>query len=266
MSGAVRGPVLVLAVVLATSGQAAAATPVDPSAGRDQAGSAVDVRSATGGRKAVIGRRVIGHSVQGRPITAWRLGVKGRKKVVLISTMHGNERQTRAILAALRDGRPIKGVDLWVIPQYNPDGYAAGTRRNARGVDLNRNFPYRWAPLTGSYHSGPKPASEPETRAVMRFLRRVRPKRIVSFHQPLYGVDTDTKNPAFARRLARKLRLPRKTFDCGGVCHGTMTGWFNHRFGGAAVTVEYGAHPPRRRMQRQAPRQVLRVFGARRVR
>ena len=42
-------------------------------------------------RPAVIGRRVIGHSVQGRPIVAWHLGEPGRKKVVLISLMHGNE-------------------------------------------------------------------------------------------------------------------------------------------------------------------------------
>ncbi|MDP3893529.1 M14 family zinc carboxypeptidase [Nocardioides sp.] len=256
-----RWTLALVALVLTASGQAvvpanAAAAPTD--------GSAADSR-AVAGKGAVVERRVIGHSVRGRPITAWRLGVKGKRRVVLISTMHGNERRTREILAALRDGRPIKGVDLWVIPQYNPDGYAANTRKNARGVDLNRNFPYRWAPLTGATHSGPKPASEPETRAVMRFLRKVRPKRIASFHQPLYGVDTDTKNPKYARRLARKLKLPRKTFNCGGVCHGTMTGWFNHNFDGAAVTVEYGAAPSRHRMQQQAPRQVLRVFGARRV-
>ena len=72
-----------------------------------------------------------------------------------------------------------------MVPVYNPDGLAAGTRKNARGVDLNRNFPYHWANLDGNYESGPKPASEPETRAMMRFLRQVRPDWILSFHQPL---------------------------------------------------------------------------------
>ena len=67
---------------------------------------------------------------------------------------------------------------------------------------------------------------------MMRFLRDVRPSRILSFHQPLRGVDTDTKMPRFARRVARKLDLPVKTFDCGGVCHGTMTMWYNHRLPG----------------------------------
>ena len=65
---------------------------------------------------------------------------------------------------------------------------------------------------------------------MMRFLREVAPDRILSFHQPLNGVDTDTKRPGFSRRVARTLHLPATTLDCGGVCHGTMTGWYNHTF------------------------------------
>lgn len=218
-----------------------------------------------GDRPAVVEARTIGHSVKGRPIRAWRLGEPGRRRIVLVSTMHGNEPHTRGILASLRDGRAIRGVDLWVIPTYNPDGLARGTRRNARGVDLNRNFPYKWADLDGNYESGRRPGSEPETRAVMRFLEEIDPRRVISFHQPLNGVDTDTKDPRFARRLARALRLPRTSLDCGGLCHGTMTMWFNHHFRGAALTVEYGSHPSRRRMVVEAPRQVLGVLGAHRT-
>jgi predicted deacylase len=217
--------------------------------------------SAPAGRDTVIGKRVIGTSVKGRPIVAYRLGEAGAPVMVLFSTMHGNESAPRRILTSLVRGREVHGIDLWVVPTYNPDGLAAGTRKNAHGVDLNRNFPYRWKDLDGSYESGPKPASEPETRAVMKFLREVRPRRILSFHQPLYGVDTDTKRPAFARRVAKALRLPAKRFDCGGVCHGTMTQWFNHKFSGAALTVEYDARPPRRRMRVVAPRQVIGVLG-----
>jgi protein MpaA len=213
---------------------------------------------------AVIGKRMIGRSVAGRPIMAWHLGrEQAAPTVVLFSTMHGNEPATRQILRTLRDGPPIRGVDLWVVPTYNPDGLARGTRKNAHGVDLNRNFPYGWADLDGSYESGPRPRSEPETRAVMGFLRDVRPNYILSFHQPLGGVDTDTKSPRFARRVADKLNLPATTLDCGGVCHGTMTSWYNHRFPGAALTVEYGAHPGRHRMTRVAPGQVLSIFRAR---
>jgi protein MpaA len=184
--------------------------------------------------------------------------------VLLVATMHGNEGAPRQILAALRDGKPIHGINLWVLPVYNPDGIAAGTRKNAHGVDLNRNFPYHWADLDGSYESGPRAGSEPETRAMMRFLRDIRPKRILSFHQPLHGVDTDTKSQRFSRQVADKLNLPRKSFTCGGVCHGTMTGWFNSRFAGSALTAEYGAHPGQRLMRKVAPKQVLSIWSARR--
>jgi len=210
---------------------------------------------------AVLERRVIGTSVQGRPLVAWHLGEPGTRTYVLVSTMHGNESATRQILEALRDGPRFDGVNLWVLPTYNPDGLAAGTRTNAHGVDLNRNFPFGWVDLDGNYESGPRPGSEPETRAIMEFLREIRPARVLSFHQPLLGVDTDTKDVGFARRLARTLHLPTRTLDCGGVCHGTMTGWFNHTFRGSALTVEYGAHPPRHRMRVEAPRQVIELLG-----
>jgi murein peptide amidase A len=215
-------------------------------------------------RPAVIERRILGYSAKGRPIKAWRLGKPGKPRFVVISTMHGNERSTKRILTSLRDGRPIRGIDLWVVPVYNPDGYARGTRKNGRGVDLNRNYPRGWVDLDGSYESGSGPASEPETAAMMKFLAEIKPRRIVSFHQPLNGVDVDTKKPRFARRLARALNLPRTSLDCGGVCHGTMTSWYNAKFKGAALTVEYGYRPSRQRMRVQAPRALLRVLGGRR--
>jgi predicted deacylase len=223
--------------------------------------------AATDGRGAVVESRVIGRSVQGRAIRAWHLGEPGRTdvpRVLLMSTMHGDEGASRQILAALRDGRPIRGIDLWVVPVVNPDGLARGTRRNAHGVDLNRNFPHTWVDLDGDHESGSGPASEPETQAMMSFVQEVRPDRVLSFHQPLFGVDTDTKAPGLAREVARRLHLPRTTLSCGGVCHGTMTGWFNETFPGAMLTVEHGAHPARRTMRVDAPRQVLAVFGARR--
>jgi len=211
-------------------------------------------------RPAVIGRRVIGHSVQGRPIVAWHLGRPGPRKVVLLAVMHGNESAPRRILTDLRDGPPVHDVNLWVVPVYNPDGLAAHTRKNAHRVDLNRNYPYRWIPQSGGYESGPRPRSEPETRAMMRFLARVRPSYVLSFHQPLHAVDV-TARPRFSRRVARALDLPMTRLDCGSTCHGTMTMWFNHRFPGFALTVEYGASPSQATL-RAAPDRILKLFGA----
>ncbi|WP_151084693.1 M14 family zinc carboxypeptidase [Nocardioides cynanchi] len=216
--------------------------------------------AATADRPAVIGRRVIGHSVQGRPLVAWHLGEPGRRRVVLLAVMHGDEGAPRRILTDLRDGPPVHDLNLWVVPVYNPDGLAAGTRKNAHGVDLNRNYPYRWIPQSGGYESGPRPASEPETRAMMRFLARVHPSYVLSFHQPLHAVDV-TERPRFSRRVARALGLPMTRLDCGSTCHGTMTMWFDHRFPGFALTVEYGASPSRATL-RAAPDKILRLFGA----
>jgi protein MpaA len=221
--------------------------------------------AATAGaiRPTVVESRIIGHSVKGRAIRAYRVGdPTSSNRVVVMSTMHGDERATRRILADLRDGRPVHGIDLWLIPVVNPDGLARNTRKNAHGVDLNRNYPYHWANLDGRYESGRAAGSEPETRALMAFFDRVRPRRIVSFHQPLNGVDVSSpKSRPFARRLADGLDLPRRSLTCGGVCHGTFTQWYMARYDGVAVTAEYGPHPSRHRMTVTAPRQLLRVLG-----
>ena len=78
---------------------------------------------AVPGRPAVVEAKVIGRSVTGRAIVAYRVGdPESTNKVVAMSTMHGNESRTRRILASIRDGRPVNGIDLWLIPVVNPDG------------------------------------------------------------------------------------------------------------------------------------------------
>ena len=74
--------------------------------------------------KAAYASVVVGKSVQGRPIVAWHLGETKMPKVVLIAGMHGNEPAPTAILRTLRDGKSVHGIDLWVVPAYNPDGLA----------------------------------------------------------------------------------------------------------------------------------------------
>jgi protein MpaA len=214
----------------------------------------------------VIGHRVIGHSVQGRRIVAYHLGDPSLARVsVIIGQMHGDEpagpHLVRALLAAKRR---LAGVNLWVVATMNPDGAAAHTRQNAHGVDLNRNFPHRWTPLTGQYYSGPRVASEPETRAVRDFLVRVHPHYVVSLHQPLFGVDTTdggAADPAFRHRLARNLGLPEKAFRCWSTCRGNMTGWYTARGYGVALTVEFGASPTARRITTSARYGILRALG-----
>ena len=243
---------LPMLAVLALASPAGAEASSSPAAG---------VRGAS---TTVLEVRVIGHSVQGRAILAWHLGDPASPvKAVVIAAMHGNEAQPARILRNLRDRRPIRGADVWVVPSMNPDGVHRHTRRNAHGVDLNRNFPVSWIPQGGSYYSGPEPASEPETQAMMAFLAEIRPAYVVSFHQPLFGVDNSyTKTRPLGRRLSRYLHLPRKRFNCDNGCHGTMTQWFNHTLPGAAITVEYGHHMTFRQKYRTGPRGLLRSVGA----
>jgi len=116
------------------------------------AGSAA---SGTGARRVVLGR-----SLEGRPIVAYELGnPTSSRKVLVVGCLHGNECAGIAILDRLRRLGALAGTDLWLLRDANPDGHDAGRRGNARSVDLNRNFPWRWRPIGGVYYSGAGPAS-----------------------------------------------------------------------------------------------------------
>jgi murein peptide amidase A len=221
-----------------------------------------DLARATGSRT-VLSQRTIGYSVRRHQIRAYEMGSRrASRTVVVIGAMHGNETEGSTVISAMMAGSPIKGVHIWAVRRDNPDGVLSGHRRNAHDVDLNRNFPTRWRLLTGNYSSGPRPASEPETRALMRFLDRIDPEYVVTMHSPLHGIDVyGAKDRPFARRLAEEMRLPLKSFDCSGVCHGTLTQWFDRHYRGACVTVEFGEHPSSRYLRVGAPRGLVRAIG-----
>lgn len=209
----------------------------------------------------------IGTSVQGRPIVAvhrWYPGAADRT-VLVIGSIHGDERAGLRVVTRLTRRRLPANLDLWVVRTVNPDGTAAHRRTNARGVDLNRNFPYRWR-KTGvgtSTYSGPSELSEPESRALRRLVRRIEPRLTVTFHMPLFGVGRNVKRNGVSRALARRMRLPLKSFSCTGVCHGSFTSWYNRTRPGVAVTVEFGpARVPDWRIGR-ATRAVVAVGSTR---
>ncbi|GAA3537410.1 hypothetical protein AFL01nite_12110 [Aeromicrobium flavum] len=195
---------------------------------------------------------VIGTSHEGRKIVAWFRGDPNAKRTLLIvGQMHGDEPAGRKTAQhAVKRVKPKRGTGLWIIPTMNPDGAAKGRRTNARGVDLNRNWPTSgWIKGTkGSRtYGGSKKASERETRVMMKFLKKHQPRYITSLHQPLKGIGKSGKDVAFEKRLAKELKLKRKYF---GVAQGkgtspTMTGWYNRYHGkrGTAITVEFGKKP-----------------------
>jgi carboxypeptidase D len=102
----------------------------------------------------------IGQSVQGRDL--WLLKISDQPdaeedepEFKYSSTMHGNEpigtEMTLRLAELLVNNYGVdpnltmlvNEMEIWLCPLHNPDGYVAGSRYNAHGVDLNRNFPDR---------------------------------------------------------------------------------------------------------------------------
>ncbi len=240
------GSILVVATIAAVGLRPAVAELVETTLGREareSAGAHTPVAKrqpppSPAARPPIVRRVLLGHSALGRSIFALELGdPTSATKVLVVGCIHGNECAGIAVARNLITGSPPRAIDLWVIPDLNPDGFASGTRQNGRGVDLNRNFPYRWRPLghPGSLHySGTRPLSEPESRIASRLISRLRPRVSVWFHQPLGLVDRSGGNVAIERRFARLLGLP---FVRLRRYPGSVATWQNHRFPGATAFV-----------------------------
>jgi murein peptide amidase A len=181
--------------------------------------------------------------------------------VLVVGCIHGDETAGRAVVRALVHVRPPAGVALWLVPTANPDGEAAGTRQNARGVDLNRNFPRGWRPTgpPGSrFYAGPRPASEPETRALRRLVLRVRPTVGVWYHQAARLVYRQGgARPRLIGRYARLVGLPVRPSP---RLTGTAIRWENATVPrGTAWVVEIPAGRLARRPAARHARAVLAV-------
>lgn len=123
-----------------------------------------------------------GTTIEGRTIdVVASVAARERISVLVVAAVHGNETVTRPIAESIAALTLPDDISLYVVPEMNPDGCAANTRRNARNVDLNRNFPWRWTAADG----GPSELSEPETRAMTDLVAAVRPTVSVWIHQPL---------------------------------------------------------------------------------
>ena len=196
-------------------------------AGAAGGGAAADPSTSTATQQEVLGR-----SVQKRAITAVQVGdPAGTRVALVVGVIHGDERAGLRIVRAIkreasRDQAGLAGTQLWAIATVNPDGLRAHTRKNAHGVDLNRNFPYRWqgnVPHSSGYYPGPRPASEPETRAVMSFVRRLQPDLSIWYHQPWGAVLACHGNPRIAVEYARLVGM--RTSCRGAGLRGTAISW-----------------------------------------
>ena len=175
----------------------------------------------------------------------------------------------------------FKEITLVVIPSLNPDGTdiaiggIAGCENikekiydickfdfsqwnaNANGVDLNHNFNADWYALRNfeekkginkpspRRYGGKYPESEPETKAIVNFLRQVSFDRLYSFHSQgeeifyHYKESTPEKSLAIAKALAGvsgyNLVLNEGHYSSGG-----LKDWFIEEFRKPAFTIELG--------------------------
>lgn len=213
---------------------------------------------------------IYGTTVEGRPLTVY-LPENRHPEILVMASIHGDESETTVVLSdAIRTVSP-SALRNAVILCANPDGMLKGTRGNANGVDLNRNFPTEnWSPEPVFHKSragepqdielspGTAPASEPETRALLKLLERLQPKAVVTLHAALECVD-DADASVLGRCLADKSGLPLLP-DVGYSTPGSLGSWASERKLNL-VTYEFEAASPYQTKERHAPVMIDLVTG-----
>ena len=208
---------------------------------------------------------VAGHSVDGRAIKVKVSGPRDAQvRVLVVGSIHGTEPAGHAVIRRLRAMRVSGGVRLWTVRSVNPDGAAHHRRQNSHGVDLNRNFPHKWrrhGQPWSLFYSGPRAASEPETQAVRRLVKRVRPDVTIWYHQSMRLVDLGSgADPALVNAYARRAHLPARRI---AFLNGVATRWQNASFPESnAFVVEL---PAGRLSRAAAARHARAVFAVGRV-
>lgn len=196
----------------------------------------------------------VGRSVLGLPIDLCHVGgshVGSKNSMLVIGSIHGTEPAGKFVVDELIKLGAAPNVDLWVIRNANPDGALRNTRQNENGVDLNRNFPTNWVPADpeNNFYSGSSPASEPETRAMMKAIDLVKPAILITIHQPFGVVDCSVgKDKNLDERLAQLTGLPtgcipgEKSGSPTKKYTGTNTIWTNYRYpNSSALALELAA-------------------------
>ncbi len=176
-----------------------------------------------------------GESELGVPLTFFG-PTSGPVDLLLMASMHGDESDSTVALSEALRRVPADALVNPVILAVNPDGILHGTRCNANGVDLNRNWPAsNWSPEPVRYKdhghtvqdielsTGSAAGSEAETRHLLALVQRLQPRAIVSLHTPLGCID-DPHDSELGRWIAAETRLPLVP-DVGYATPGSFGSW-----------------------------------------
>lgn len=204
----------------------------------------------------------IGYSAQGRPIYAWKFG-SGVSKVLYVGNLHGDEKSAKYTLDSWIQELDYSAEKIpanrsvIVIPSLNPDGFAQSTRKNARGVDLNRNFPANdWKSdvkmPNGEFAvggGGSSPLSEPESQVLSSYILSQRPDRILSYHSKASIVSANGSGDSGAlasiySSLSGYWNMPESS--SGSVFQYDTTGafetWLYEKVGVPTLLMELSSH------------------------
>lgn len=207
---------------------------------------------------------VIGISVAGRPLQVYKFG-NGPIEKMIIAGIHGGYEWNTIVLADelleyLENHPEIVPSEqtLYLLRAFNPDGYARSTgfggRANENNVDLNRNFPSYWQaewpragcwdyiPITG----GTAPASEPETRALMSFIKAHEFQAFISYHSSALGIFPGGQPPdpgslSLAESIAAVSDYPYPPIEAGCAYTGQLIDWVSDQ-GIPAIDIELTNH------------------------
>jgi hypothetical protein len=206
----------------------------------------------------------IGYSVNGRPIVAYYYG-SGATSILFTGGIHGTEASGSYIMqdwANYLDANAFKipaGKQVVVVPSLNPDGLATNNRYNARGVNLDRNFPTaNWSTDisvsgggTKAGGGGSSPLSEPEAKAIADLTTRLRPRLEVSYHSQgsLVGANACSSSPPVARQYAAAVGYGTMIGTAEEVMGYTFTGeyeeWMCEKYGTTSILIELPTHTGR---------------------
>jgi protein MpaA len=169
---------------------------------------------------------------------------QGPRQVLWIGGIHGNEREGRVAtdeLAAAFLAHPEapERVTLTLVEDANPDGSASNRRGNARGVDLNRNFPatnYRARAARGT-----EALSQPETRALHDLIEALDPDLVLVAHSWPDACFINHDGPAreLAERFAETSGWPVRESSELHATPGSLGSWVGLTLGRPILTIEY---------------------------